>query len=396
MTSATEFQSPASAVEPDAQDAFEQEQMKWERKAFRNATLGKADRAAEALSMLANKNPRNSKGHTPLWVAVLGKHEETVKALAAAGADPDRSAHRRLTPLASAILSGDEKMVRTLLDAGADPSLRVGLDGMLDLAVRERHAGIVAELLGRGVRAFNQNGWVATSEKIAAMLLEAGVPTPTKRETLDSLLVCAVWSGSPAKVRMVLSFGANPNGRVFDGSTPLHAAMKALVPGETGVLRILLEAGADPRILDSGGYYPMDHVVDADDTEEVLLDLLSKKWFDPKWPHVKQGSLLFAASEFSPALVKALLGRGLDPNHEGKNGWRPLLTAASAESKKSLACMDLLLAAGADPTAKDWYGRSAAEFCRKDQGKLGLLEREAIHAHAKAAAPAASRAAVRL
>lgn len=77
--------------------------------------------------------------------------------------------------------------------------------------------------------------------------------------------------GSQKVVRLLLSYGANPNHRCIDGSTPVHAACYS---GEPDIVSLLVEAGGDIRLHDNDGRgvkdWAMKHV-DAKKARAVLL-----------------------------------------------------------------------------------------------------------------------------
>jgi len=56
-------------------------------------------------------------------LAAYHGHADTVAALVALGADPDRANDRAQSPLASAIFKGDDEVVAALLHAEADPDV---------------------------------------------------------------------------------------------------------------------------------------------------------------------------------------------------------------------------------------------------------------------------------
>lgn len=77
-------------------------------------------------------NLATERGDTLLMLAAYHGHPETVRALAARGADPERANDRGQRPLAGAVFKKEAKVVRALLDAGADP--RAGSPSALDTA----------------------------------------------------------------------------------------------------------------------------------------------------------------------------------------------------------------------------------------------------------------------
>ncbi|GAA2235222.1 hypothetical protein GCM10010232_22450 [Streptomyces amakusaensis] len=91
-------------------------------------------------------------GDLPLCGAAVWDHEETVRALLAAGARPDLREAHGLTALVWAVTRGNGRTVRALLEFGADPELPDG-HGVppLVLAARRGSWPVVRALLDRGV-----------------------------------------------------------------------------------------------------------------------------------------------------------------------------------------------------------------------------------------------------
>ena len=73
----------------------------------------------------------------------------------------------------------------------------------------------------------------------------------TKDEEGMSLLAWACVAGAKQKVSFLLAQGANPNIKCNDGRTPLMYAASNDYPE---IIRVLLKAGADPKIGDKTGW----------------------------------------------------------------------------------------------------------------------------------------------
>jgi ankyrin repeat protein len=65
-------------------------------------------------------------------LAAYHGHAETVRALLARGADPERTNDRGQRPLAGAVFKNEPDVVAALLEAGADP--RAGAPSAIDTA----------------------------------------------------------------------------------------------------------------------------------------------------------------------------------------------------------------------------------------------------------------------
>ncbi|MFD0684718.1 ATP-binding protein [Actinomadura fibrosa] len=88
---------------------------------FEAARAGRTDELVGHVRAGVPVNLSDDKGDTLLMLAACHGHPETVRALAAHGADPERANDRDRRPLAAAVAKKEPEVVRALLDAGADP-----------------------------------------------------------------------------------------------------------------------------------------------------------------------------------------------------------------------------------------------------------------------------------
>ena len=147
------------------------------------------------IRMLAAKgakiDPRESDGKTPLWVAARVGHESALRTLARLGADVDAETYFGVTAMGVAADRGHLNIVSALAELGADLS-----------------AG----------RAF----------------------APLHR---------SAHHGNVAMIRLLISLGADVNGKTSEGSTPIWFATEANQPE---AVRVLAEAGADVNVTHNG------------------------------------------------------------------------------------------------------------------------------------------------
>jgi uncharacterized protein len=221
-------------------------------------------------------------GETPLIWAVAENHPEAARALVDAGADVNkRSAPAALpklnfgtsgivpmalpkgafTPLMYAARQGAIDSARVLLDARADIDA-VDPDGTsaLVLAIINAHYDLGALLLARGAdpEIADASGMAALYAAVDMHTLTwmQGRPAPKTTDRLSSVDL----------VRLILEAGANPDAALTSplllrhhalgdpalgaGATPL---MRTAKTGDVAVMRMLLDYGADPALVQRNG-----------------------------------------------------------------------------------------------------------------------------------------------
>lgn len=210
-------------------------------------------------------------GATPLHMAALCGHLETVRAVIAAGASKDSRKIGRGTPLYLAALGGHVDTVNALLDANADPLLGMDLDLSakhsvlpLEVAAERGHSGVVREMIARldiggcggptgGVNALCRASKLQNLG-IMSILMKAGV-----RDTGSALILTAEM-GHDAAANLLLQHRRRGEGtsadvasyvnadHLNDSVTPLSCCLVGRRPGCCRILRALLDAGADSAI----------------------------------------------------------------------------------------------------------------------------------------------------
>lgn len=187
---------------------------------------GDADAVAAALADGARIEARDAEERTALLLAADGDHVEAARTLVEAGADVNAVDRRSDTPFLVTGVTGSTAMLDVLLEAdpGPDTSLTNRFGGTAVIPACERgHADYVREVLRRtdvDVDHVNDLGWTGLLE--AVILGDGG---PDHQEV----------------VRVLLEAGADPDLADRDGTTPLAHAEAAGADEIAGILR---DAGA--------------------------------------------------------------------------------------------------------------------------------------------------------
>jgi uncharacterized protein len=290
----------------------------------------------------ANPNLANDLGATPLWVASSNGNAAIVARLLQARADPNLALASGETPLMSAAQSGSIETVRLLLANGADVNAIERFRGQTALmwAADQNHPEVARVLLAGGAdiharssvwKQLENTGGSTSKEgqidwahggstplliaarqsgtEIAQVLLDAGGDVNEATAVGESGLVLAVRSGNVKFAEYLLGRGADVNA-AGAGYTALHAAV---LRGEKGLVKALLDRGADPNA-------------------PVRQGTPSRRFSsDYSLPYQSIGvNALWLASQFGEIeMMRLLLDKGADPRVKTADGRTTLMAALS-------------------------------------------------------------------
>lgn len=265
-------------------------------------------------------NARDEEGSTPLTAAVDARRARLIPLLLRHGGDPHLVyAHSAHTPLSWAVVIEAYDCARALMEAGVEPDLfcAAGL-GEIDR-----------------VRAFfgpdglRPGASITGSSRYAPNGTRLPCPPGTDREVVADALYMASRAGHEGTVRELLARGPDLSFRAFAGASALHWAYFA---GAAPIVTLLRAAGADATLRDP--------VLGC--TPEAFGVCTPASW---GWASKVRQRLAE-----DPALVGAESARG-GPLHE-------------AAHAGSLATVQALVGAGADPGRRNAEGGTAVDLAR--------------------------------
>jgi ankyrin repeat protein len=169
------------------------------------------------------------------------------------------------------------------------------------------------------------------------------------------------------KTRELLENGACPNTRGWAGKTAMHHAAKK---GEVGVVKALIEFGADCTSRDFEGNTPLHLANTARDTKEVVEALLSAGAdANAKGPYGKTPIHTFTYSKSWNEALEVIAKKGSSLDVQDDEGQTPLHIAI-AQSKK---IVEKLIRLGASTSIYDKRGHAPIHSAAL-RGALGSLE----------------------
>src|SRR5262245_46679341 len=251
---------------------------------------------------------------------------------------------------------------------------------LLDAAESGDHAAALRLLSAKGTNVNATGADGATAIMYAAAngdlelvraLIKAGANVKLKNQFGTSAISEAAIIGSAPILDALLKAGADPNFKTPNGETPLMAAARS---GKVDAAKALLDAGADINARETWGGQSALMWAAAQSQAEMVKFLASKganlndhgkinQWErkiiqEPRPKDMNKGGftpLHYAAREGCAACVQNLLAAGADPDSEDPDRETPLLLALENMHFDTAA---VLVKGGADLDKWDLFGRS--------------------------------------
>ncbi|GEM_PF-2347773 len=283
------------------------------------AALGHLEATSLLIERGADVSARDNGGVQPLHGAAMSGHVAVAQLLIEHGADLNRADEvLRWTPLYYAEYYDRREMVDFLLEKGATLSVRDTF-GRPPRSTEASDISISPEVIRAQERKRKVDDLLAAihakdTGMVAGMLEEEPF---LANETHDGKPIFhhAVYTRNEPIIRTLLENGALVNGKDDRGSTPLCSVIfggfDKSSHGETAMLvRLLLEHGADPNIVDDiSGFSPLHHTVQNDNRRAA--ELLIEHGADINSNVRKLGTPLYwAECRGTPQMVKFLKDRG--------------------------------------------------------------------------------------
>ncbi len=327
--------------------------------------------------------PEKFNGSTALFIAVAKRSKEVVKLLIDAGANVNTSGAVMSgeTALLAASRNNDLPMVRYLLELGADPdeaSLFFAISGseeLVETLLQARLYRYKRYSRGYGCGAL-QHAINLKDGKMIKVLLSKGIdantilnrklgdttgfpyrsPQAPQEPNLTSGLSALGFAIKSDKsedswiVRLLLHSGADPKSIVTDDHQT--ALLVAIDDGNLGLVKILIEAGADANPSLGSGVKRTPLQLAVEKGRMSIINILLENGADintPPFDRYGATALQFAAIGGYIGIAKLLIERGADVNApSAKIGGRTALEGAAEHGRIDM--LQLLLSAGAKIT----------------------------------------------
>uniref|UniRef100_A0A8C5R1R0 Uncharacterized protein n=1 Tax=Leptobrachium leishanense TaxID=445787 RepID=A0A8C5R1R0_9ANUR len=379
------------------------------------ATVDDSELAQLLLKNGASVDATDEKKQTPLFHAVSGGHEATVKVLLEAGASIDSSIidlafstnnekifavklnlcgiikalinkgtdvnatnDMEYTPLLLAAELGKLEAAQAVIEKEARLDIRTpNLNTALHLAVQRGDVSITKLLIRKGMNVNITGTGDQTPIHMAAfhnkpemidVLIEAGANINAVTKESVTPLHIASQRGNLDVAKCLLRHKANVNTKDKLSKTPLHLAVEG---GGTAMVELLLNNNADANVADKDKKMPLHFAAALGEVEMVDAILKSQGRYGAK---DMDGCtpIHYATISGSPDTVRSLLKAGKNKNVDDKNVWRKTPLHLAADSGHS-DLISLLLTSGAAMNPLD-SNRETPLHCACKAGHFNVVQ----------------------
>lgn len=283
----------------------------------------------------AKSDIADSSGNTALHFAARYGYTEIVKLLLNTNINIDQNSNNR-TALHAAVFKNKIEVVKLLLRSGANPRLfDVNNSNALIVAAAKGYNGIVKVLLEHDLDYIDTicpNGLNALCAAVAKNQLEV-VKTllsfgANPKITCDGLnaLQIAVYSGHLEVTKLLLDTDIDLNYQSDNNGTALH---EAILRENCDILKLLLERGANPNLLNKNGNTVLTFALWNIKNVEVIKVLINSSDIDVNIPDAWGMTPLFlSAGKGDFQVVDLLLKHGASNDTATSAGFTPLYFSA--------------------------------------------------------------------
>ncbi|MDI1227119.1 MAG: ankyrin repeat domain-containing protein [bacterium] len=293
-------------------------------------TRGGVPMATALVEAGADIHAVDTKGNTPLQIAIYRKAWDVASYLVDIGGHKNHTNEAGLTILARAVENdAPAALIARLFDTGVD--------------VNAASQNISAPLLSAARK--------GNAEVIELLLKQPGIrPDIRDREGMSALMLATV-AGRKEAVEALLAGKASPDYTSGDKLTPLSYAAAA---GHQEILEMLIKAGATLEVPNQYGYSALSNAASNGNIRMVMTLLAAAQ--ERKVELNLAPALMLAAEKGHGRVMELLIKAGADVNLPDAQTRTPLMKAAAGDHVEAL---DILLKAGAVPDTADVHGMTS-------------------------------------
>ena len=334
---------------------------------LRACNTGQSESVLFLLQAGADVNIVKLDGKTILYHAVHGKcSKEALQKIIQSGVSVDAANNKGETALICACYTAQAEAVKCLLENGADPNIS-DPEGYTSLhaAVRGRCINeTLQEIIKHNAYLDAQNKNDQTALLLACLykqqdsvqiLLKAGSSTNIPDNVGDRSLTAAVLGGCRNKIiQTIIHHGSDVNAT---SKRKVTALMTACQMSNSNVINVLLNAGANPNIVDVDGFTCLHYAVHYGFSKEVFQAIIDHRADVNATNKDNRTALMMACDDNNEGIINVLLNAGANPNIVDVDGYTCLHYAAYGECSKDV--LETIISQGVDVNATNKHKLTA-------------------------------------